>query len=757
MATTKVLKIKLDAETKQALNALKTTQKQVQKNTAGFKKLGGTIAKFVGAAVILKGFKDITKAAIRQENSIKALNVALKNTGESFTQTKGGIDAMSKNLQTVAADIQKVTTVGDEASMEVMQLGLSMGISAGKIGEATKQAIGLSKAYKMDLRASIKMVALAHAGDFNMLQRYIPQLKMAKTTAEKKTIALKAMADGYKIAQAEAETFGGKLTQLGNTFGDFKERVGAGITENEAFGEALDDIKKLLEDPAITKGLAAMAGGVATLAAKLVDAMGVFPRFINAVQELAKANAELNRVEVDQTAAFEKSLEKANQFMDVISDTSDMKRFLDMVKRITNSQLTWQEKTEKLNKLFRDMRDGKLGSGLAEDFEKFRKVQDDSQISAAKLKVETEKLNTVIDKTTKTISSQSIASLDLSDKIMQLSWWMKETGHGQQQLKDHIKSTIPPIEETNDELTELIKNYKKTDQSTIFWGESLIKLLGNLSNVFGALTQLGGPLGQLAGGFSNLAGNVGNLIAGIGGGFGLANLPTIISAGIGAFNSLGSVLGSVGKAIGGFFDMWGDSEWKKLLRSTNDETNAVWDMINTFGMTPGVIDVIKRHLDKLPAGFEATRRALEQLLIDAGVAEKGMKGTAARPALEPDAGAFKPGTDTPMFGSNKNTGSGFNPENDFVSAASGFSGVLKRDTVFKAHKGEPVNITPKNQARMGQMQGGMGDKIDNRRFNTEINNAFTITDAGIIGVVARAMRTNTGSLKRIMKEELKLT
>jgi hypothetical protein len=753
MATEKVLKIKVDAETKKALKGMKDLQKQTVKNTAGFKKMGGTIMKFVGAAVVLKGFKDITKAAIKQENSIKALNVALKNTGESFTATQGGIDAMSKNLQKVAAEIQQVTTVGDEASMEVMQLGLSMGVSAGKIGEATKQAIGLSKAYKMDLRASIKMVALAHAGDFNMLQRYIPQLKLAKTTAEKKAIALKAMADGYKVAKGEAETFGGKMTQLGNTFGDFKERLGAGVTQNESFMDSLDGIKKTLEDPAITEGLANIVSGITTMAAQLVNVIGLLGKGATAIRnfggELGTSfGAFVQGKSIEQIDSAVDGVEA--QFNDLLvtvmktrrefgKGAEDFKNFDRVLQALRNSSGTYEEKMVRLQKIIRDTTEsnGDFANAYKETREEIKKnIEETNNIVHGK-KEEV----IVTDKATEANKGYA-GSLKLINPI-------------QTDFKDIIIASIPPIKEMSAEEWVAAQAEKDLADATERLTNAQAELFFNLGNVFGALTRLGGPLGDIAGGFANVAGDVGNLIKGLGGGaFGLKDLPNAINLGISAFQALGPVLKSVGKAIGGFFDMWGDSEWKKLLRSTNDETNAVWDMINTFGMTPGVIDVIKRHLDKLPAGFEATRRALEQLLIDAGVAEKGMKGAAARPALEPDAGDFKPGTDTPVGGFDPSGGGG--DKNDFVSAASGFSGVLKRDTVFKAHKGEPVNITPKNQANSG-MGGGMGGKIDNRRFNTDITNMFNITDAGIIGVVARAMRTNAGQLKRITKEELKLT
>lgn len=184
--------------------------------------------------------KGITKSIITAQLAIEGIKIAItalvnagKKSIEMFrtqeqaeaklaAQTGGNIDAYKK----FASEIQAVTTIGDEQVIAMQQLGLTMGITNTKIEESTKGAIGLSEAFGIDLNASMKMVALATEGEYNMLARYIPEIRSATTEAEKHAIVQAAMANGFDIATAKAETFTGGLEQLSNIQGDNYEAFG---------------------------------------------------------------------------------------------------------------------------------------------------------------------------------------------------------------------------------------------------------------------------------------------------------------------------------------------------------------------------------------------------------------------------------------------------------------------------------------------------------------------------------------------------
>jgi hypothetical protein len=206
---------------KQADDAAKKQEKASVNRSAQMRK--GYLAAAAAVAAIGAALKGAVQAYNIQAAAENKLGQAYKNTGDQ----SGVLLERSKRF---AAGLQQVTTVGDETTLGLMQLGLSMGVSTDKIEQATEGAIGLSKSLKIDMNAAMKLSALATAGNYSMLARYIPALKMANSDAEKAAIVQKAMADGMAIAQAETETYEGKMKQLSNSWGDFQENIGESVT-----------------------------------------------------------------------------------------------------------------------------------------------------------------------------------------------------------------------------------------------------------------------------------------------------------------------------------------------------------------------------------------------------------------------------------------------------------------------------------------------------------------------------------------------
>jgi hypothetical protein len=112
-----------------------------------------------------------------------------------------------------------------------MQMAAAQGITADKMEEATKGAIGLSKAFGINSRRAILGISNAMQGQFTTLQRYIPELRTAETEAEKMAIVQEKMAAGFEVAKAEADNGYGAMQQLNNAVGDYKETLGQSIAE----------------------------------------------------------------------------------------------------------------------------------------------------------------------------------------------------------------------------------------------------------------------------------------------------------------------------------------------------------------------------------------------------------------------------------------------------------------------------------------------------------------------------------------------
>ena len=185
--------------------------------------LRGMLMGAIGGAAIGSFLRSSVEAFGRQELAVRNLRSALEELG---TPSKTALAEM----RSFAAGIQRVTVIGDEAVLEIMQLGASLGrLSGDALKRATKAAIGLSRRLGIDTTAAMRLVARAAVGDTQMLARYGVKLEETLTPQEKFNELLRMGAVAFRLATEEAKTATGQMQQLGNAWGDFKEKAGATI------------------------------------------------------------------------------------------------------------------------------------------------------------------------------------------------------------------------------------------------------------------------------------------------------------------------------------------------------------------------------------------------------------------------------------------------------------------------------------------------------------------------------------------------
>ena len=159
----------------------------------------------------------------RQEEAVRGLADALALLG---IKDKAAIKDMAK----FASGIQSVTKYGDEAVLELMTMGATMGkLSGGELKRSTKAAIGLAKAFKVDVVAAMRLVARAAVGDTTTLTRYGIKLGDAKTTQDKFNKVLDIGTRNFKLAEQEATRYLGIIEQTKNVLGDVKEVIGEAL------------------------------------------------------------------------------------------------------------------------------------------------------------------------------------------------------------------------------------------------------------------------------------------------------------------------------------------------------------------------------------------------------------------------------------------------------------------------------------------------------------------------------------------------
>ena len=202
------------------------------------KSIGGVLAAAFSIGAMVRFFTTSVKLANEQIAVENELAAALRANGME-------VDANMNKYKRFASAMQRVTTVGDETTLSLIRLAVTMQSKAPE--EAAKMAIGLSKALGMDLQTATRAATLAQNGNYIALSRHIPELRTATTEAEKLAAVQRIVAGGMEIARAETETLAGKVDQLKNAWGDLKEGIGTLIVNNNLLIESVTALAGMVD------------------------------------------------------------------------------------------------------------------------------------------------------------------------------------------------------------------------------------------------------------------------------------------------------------------------------------------------------------------------------------------------------------------------------------------------------------------------------------------------------------------------------
>ena len=261
-----------DSQFRKGMKAtLAHAERSMKRASARFGRMGRQMSMSLTAPLVLMGIASVKAFAV-QEKAEKKLHAALKASGQEADKNLARFKAQ-------ASAIQAVTVVGDELSISLATTATAMGIQAHQLDAVIRGAIGLSKAFDMDLNTSIKAAAASLQGKTELLTRYIPTLSQVEGEANKVAFVMDKMAQGFAIATAEAETTEGKLIQMKNTFGDLQELIGSRLAPAiNRFAEKLNSIFTVLQavNPALIDMALQMAVMLALAGPLTLGLSGVF-------------------------------------------------------------------------------------------------------------------------------------------------------------------------------------------------------------------------------------------------------------------------------------------------------------------------------------------------------------------------------------------------------------------------------------------------------------------------------------------------
>lgn len=200
------------------MSALKgDMKKQGDKLGSSFFSGFGNAIKGIGATVVLSQVISFVKKSInlyaQQEAAEKRLSVAYGKN----------ID----NLVQYASALQSVTAYGDEEIIEAQALISAFVKEEDSIKRATKATLDLAAAKGMDLKTAADLLSKTLGSSTNALSRYGIEVNGAVGSAERLDSAMENLNAKFGgQAEAQLETYTGKVKALGNAWGDVLEKVG---------------------------------------------------------------------------------------------------------------------------------------------------------------------------------------------------------------------------------------------------------------------------------------------------------------------------------------------------------------------------------------------------------------------------------------------------------------------------------------------------------------------------------------------------
>jgi hypothetical protein len=183
------------------------------------------------------------KAAEESEVALRALNVALAQSGNYSKDA-------SEEIVKFAKEIQRTTAYEDDAVIKNAALLESLtSLDSEGLQRATKAAIELSSAFGIDLETATRAVGKAAEGNTTAIKKLGVHFEEAGTKAgtfENALTAIESKLDGN--AEGNVKTFAGAISQAKNAFQDIQEEIGGLITQNPVFTAALGKVIEIFEN-----------------------------------------------------------------------------------------------------------------------------------------------------------------------------------------------------------------------------------------------------------------------------------------------------------------------------------------------------------------------------------------------------------------------------------------------------------------------------------------------------------------------------
>jgi len=310
-------------------------QRAMDKVGRSFSGVAGQLKTLVSALAIGAAFRAVIIAASEAQQAVAQLEATLKSTGRYTPE-------LAQNLTGYAAELQKITTYGDEAIISMQSLLLTFTrIGGDEFTRAQMAVLNVATALKTDLKTAALQVGKALNDPvlgMTALSRSGIQFSEAQKATVKELMAVNDIAGAQKVilakletqfggsAEAARNTLGGALTALKNAFDDLLEgdSGGGGV---KGTTQAIEELIQLLQNPETIKNAQTLANAMVTAFEKVLTAISKTVEFTKWLgEELA---SQVYGVAGDDITRLEKNLDSAKEKLKELEDRYKAVAFAD--------------------------------------------------------------------------------------------------------------------------------------------------------------------------------------------------------------------------------------------------------------------------------------------------------------------------------------------------------------------------------------------------------------------------------------------
>jgi hypothetical protein len=172
------------------------------------------------------------------EEAQNDLAAALELTGHNSVGARTKYDALAETMA-------RTTRLTREQVYELATHALTIGVNERHVEGMTRAAIGLGRAYRMDVQSAMMLLIRAYEGNFMGLRRHGIQLKLTGDVQRDFNALLELGASKFALEEARVGTLTGQMNQLQKSMSEGAETFGQQLAPTVI--AAIHDIKAALD------------------------------------------------------------------------------------------------------------------------------------------------------------------------------------------------------------------------------------------------------------------------------------------------------------------------------------------------------------------------------------------------------------------------------------------------------------------------------------------------------------------------------